>query len=376
VREINKEVKRGDIYYVSGKESYGSEQAGNRPALIVSNEKCNKFSPVVEVVYLTAQLKKNMPTHVPINAAKRSIALCEQVHSVSKSRLESYVSHVTVAELEAIDKALLISLGLEKEKGMNEVKVVEKKTPIEIALGVDAEGMTTARKLYEFLELNPTHYARWCKKNILENEFAEENIDYWTFAIDGERDFNPNPTTDYKLTAKFAKKLSMTARNEKGEEARDYFIKMESSVKMVAESIDRLSPELRLLISLELKQKEQNNKLEQLDAKIDSIKEVVALNTNSWRKDSAAIINKIALSLGGYEHINVIRKDSYQLLEQRMGVALNIRLTNKKKTMLLNGVCKSKIDKFNQLDVIADDKKLIEGYLAIIKEMAIKYGAA
>lgn len=65
----------------------------------------------------------------------------------------------------------------------------------------------------------------------------------------------------------------------------------------------------------------------------------------------------------------------YKLLEQRMGVALGIRLTNKKKTMALNGVCKSKIDKLNQLDVIADDKKLIEGYIAIVKEMAIKHGA-
>ena len=59
-----------------------------------------------------------------------------------------------------------------------------------------------------------------------------------------------------------------------------------------------------------------------------------------------------------------------------MGVALNIRLTNKKKTMALNGICKSKLDKLNQLDVIADDKKLVEGYIAIVKELAIKYGTA
>ena len=50
-------------------------------------------------------------------------------------------------------------------------------TPIEMALGVDAQGMTTARKLYEFLELAPQHYARWCKTNIRENTFAEENVD-------------------------------------------------------------------------------------------------------------------------------------------------------------------------------------------------------
>ena len=35
---------------------------------------------------------------------------------------------------------------------------------------------------------------------------------------------------------------------------------------------------------------------------------------------------------------------------------------------------KTKIDELNYLDVIADDKKLIEGYVAIVKEIAVKYG--
>jgi hypothetical protein len=44
--------------------------------------------------------------------------------------------------------------------------------------------------------------------------------------------------------------------------------------------------------------------------------------------------------------------------------------------MAEEGVNKSKRDKLSYLDVIADDKKLIEGYTAIVKEMAIKYGVA
>lgn len=43
----------------------------------------------------------------------------------------------------------------------------ELQTPIEIALGIDNEGNTTSRKLYEFLELDFSHYSRWCKNNIL-----------------------------------------------------------------------------------------------------------------------------------------------------------------------------------------------------------------
>ncbi len=137
---------------------------------------------------------------------------------------------------------------------------------------------------------------------------------------------------------------------------------------------NNLSPQLQLLINMEMKQKEHDQKLEELDNKVDSIKEVVALRPNAWRKESSTIINKIAQKLGGYEHIKLIREESYRILEERMHVALGVRLANKKKTNALNGMCKSKLDKLNQLDVIADDPKLIEGYIAIIKEMAIKYG--
>ena len=262
---------------------------------------------------------------------------------------------------------------------MNELMEQVNKTPIEIALGIDEEGMTTARKLYAFLELDSRNYSRWCKSNISENEFADENVDYWAFVINEE--WGGQATTDYKLTAHFAKKLSMKGNGEKAEEAREYFTHLEERVKQKAIDFSQLSPELQMFSRIfqsvaeqQLEQKRQAEKVEQLDKKVDSIKDVIALNPNSWRTDSAKIINKIALQMGGYEHIKAIREESYKLLEERMGVALSIRLSNKKKTQALNGVSKSKIDKLNQLDVIADDKKLIQGKVSVIKDMAIKYG--
>ena len=264
----------------------------------------------------------------------------------------------------------------------NELMEQVNKTPIEIALGIDEEGMTTARKLYAFLDLAQGQFSRWVKSNIVDNEFATENEDYWRFDIDVE-----TPTggivkrDDYKLTAHFAKKLSMKGNGEKAEEAREYFTHLEERVKQKVIDFSQLSPELQMFSRIfqsvaeqQLEQKRQAEKVEQLDKKVDSIKDVIALNPNSWRTDSAKIINKIALQMGGYEHIKAIREESYKLLEERMGVALSIRLSNKKKTQALNGVSKSKIDKLNQLDVIADDKKLIQGYVSVIKDMAIKYG--
>lgn len=103
-----------------------------------------------------------------------------------------------------------------------------KLTPIEIALGIDSEGRTTAKKLYEFLELDMSNYAKWFRKNILENDFAEENTDYWVFVPKDENPLGGRPTQDAKLTASFAKKLSMMQKNQKGEAARNYFVGVEN----------------------------------------------------------------------------------------------------------------------------------------------------
>lgn len=60
---------------------------------------------------------------------------------------------------------------------MNEMtNIIGMRTPIEIALDIDSEGMTTARKLYEFLQLAQGQFSRWAKKNIEENEFFENSF--------------------------------------------------------------------------------------------------------------------------------------------------------------------------------------------------------
>lgn len=90
-----------------------------------------------------------------------------------------------------------------------ELKQAKMQTPIEIALGVDENGMTTAKKLYEFLEMDKSHYSRWAKANIVDNEFATENEDYFYSPSMANESSRGNFADDYKLTAHFAKKLSM-----------------------------------------------------------------------------------------------------------------------------------------------------------------------
>ena len=109
---------------------------------------------------------------------------------------------------------------------------------------------------------------------------------------------------------------------------------------------------------------------------IQAMREAVTLDTNGWRKETATLINKIANKLGGFEHIRNVREESYKLLNETYGVDINRRLKNKQKNMALEGVSRSKINKVNLLDVIAEDKKLLNGYVNIVTKMAIRYGVA
>ena len=134
-------------------------------------------------------------------------------------------------------------------------------TPIEIALKIDTEGMTTAKDLYEFLELDSSNYSRWAKVNIENNTFATTNLDFMPFVIYDER--NPNPTTDYRLTANFAKKLAMSSNSERGNQARDYFIKVEDVLKQKVSNENRQkapTPKLPLDKTKRLEIQERNAK--------------------------------------------------------------------------------------------------------------------
>lgn len=83
--------------------------------------------------------------------------------------------------------------------------------------------------------MSSQHYSDWCKKNILENEFATENEDYKINSRPEGSLTGRGNTTDYKLSSSFAKKLSMQQKTERGEQARDYFIGCEQVLIKLAE---------------------------------------------------------------------------------------------------------------------------------------------
>jgi mRNA interferase MazF len=113
---MEKEIKRGQIYYADLEPILGSEQGGIRPVLIIQNDLGNQSSPTTIIAPITCQSKAGgHNTHVDLRnhfLIPNSIALLEQIRAIDKRRLERYVTFASAAVMQKIDRAIHHSLGL------------------------------------------------------------------------------------------------------------------------------------------------------------------------------------------------------------------------------------------------------------------------
>ncbi len=271
---------------------------------------------------------------------------------------------------------------------MNDIMNNATQTPIEIALGIDESGMTTAKKLYTFLELNLSNYAKWCRSNITENEFAEENVDYFYSSLSTSEQGRGNFAQDFKLTAHFAKKLSCKGNGERAEQAREYFATVEERAKEYAINRSQLSPQMQMFYRIadeqakvELEQKRQAELLHRIEQKQDTITETfsAAAGREDFKKWVNRCIGKIAESprytngdsrSARYQNV---RAESYERLNQKRACRLTQRVAYAKETALQNGATKTVINSINRLTVISEDRDLKPIYETVIKEMMIAY---
>ncbi|EGO8753946.1 Rha family transcriptional regulator [Enterococcus faecalis] len=151
------------------------------------------------------------------------------------------------------------------------------------------------------------------------------------------------------------------------------FNQMENHIKQQLDT-STLSPELQFMNSVVRSLAKQEMDTKRVENKVDSITDIISLNTTDWRKDCRNLVNKMARTQGGYDAYQEIQAAIYDEVDRRAGSSLKTRLTNLKNRMAGEGVSKSKRDKTNKLDVIDGDKRLKEIYLAVVKDFAIKYG--
>ena len=117
--ESNWKFQRGDIYFVKLEAGVGSEQNGARPAVILQNDVGNIYSPTLIVAALTSKTDKKVTqaTHCQVeeDGLKPSIVQAEQIFTIDKERIKSFMGMTSEWEMAQIEKALKCSLALDRE---------------------------------------------------------------------------------------------------------------------------------------------------------------------------------------------------------------------------------------------------------------------
>ncbi|ERS93535.1 transcriptional regulator [Staphylococcus simulans] len=152
----------------------------------------------------------------------------------------------------------------------------------------------------------------------------------------------------------------------------DAFHKMDEHIKQSQLNVPQTPMQALEMMFKVQKNQEQFNK--EMERQITGIRHIVGIETKNWRNDTNKILSAIAQHLGGGDMHKKVKSEAYKALEEKGRCNLKIRMQNRKGKMLANGATKTQINKLSKLDVITDEPRLIEIYISVIKNMAIKYG--
>jgi|SRR5690625_268062 len=142
----------------------------------------------------------------------------------------------------------------------------------------------------------------------------------------------------------------------------------------------QLSPELQMMNQMfqavaknEFETKEAKQLASQANQSVNNISNIVSMTNVGWREKTNVILKKISANWTGVEPYRSVKRLSYERLEKRAGCKLDIRLNNRKERAVAQGMSKSYVNKINKLDVISEEKRLVEIYIQVVKEMAIQF---
>ena len=234
------------------------------------------------------------------------------------------------------------------------------------------QAVTSSLQIAETFEKNHQHVLR-----DLDN--LKEGVQNWTDLFYEDEYVHPQNKQTYRQIIMNRDGFTLLAMGFTGSKALQFKLKyieafneMENHIKQQLDT-SNLSPELQMFQGIFQAVAKQELATKQLETKIDNISEIVRMDTSDWRKNANRVLRSIAIKQGGFDKYKEIGTESYQMLEMRARCNLDIRLENRKKNMVVQGIGKSTVKRFNKMDVIAEDARLTEIYLSVIKDMAIKY---
>lgn len=138
----------------------------------------------------------------------------------------------------------------------------------------------------------------------------------------------------------------------------------------------QLSPELQIMNNMLKSLARQELETKQVKEEIQSVRNIFTINPKSWRKEVNDLIVDISKTKNSLDAYRETRNESYKRLEDRARCNLSIRLQNVRDRMERAGSSQTAINRKNKMDVIESDTRLMEIYLTVVKEMAIKHGVS
>lgn len=111
-------IRKGDVFFCNLDPTFGHEQAGTRPVVVLQNNIANDRLNTIMVAPLTSNLKaKGYLLTVFVDAQssglpKDSVILLFQVRTIDKRRLERRVAHLDQQIMQKVDEALQIAFDI------------------------------------------------------------------------------------------------------------------------------------------------------------------------------------------------------------------------------------------------------------------------
>lgn len=114
---VDDSPKRGELWMVSLEPVQGSEIGKKRPALVISNNRNNQYAETITVIPMTSRADKSYPFEASITPGTSGLSVesrakCNQIRTVSRTRLLHRIGHLSPEEMQRVEQALLIHLAI------------------------------------------------------------------------------------------------------------------------------------------------------------------------------------------------------------------------------------------------------------------------